>query len=276
MMHDLQPVPAVLVKIVPMVVDNHLFAFRPEQPLADIMPGQFVEVSISGVGSFPVSSCDLVRDGRIMSCIRRAGRVTDALYRLKEGDTVGLRGPFGNGFPLQRFAGHDVLLIAGGLGMAPLRGLLQALLEDHDRQGRIMVLYGSREPGGLLFYDELVGLSQQGRISVRFSVDFAETLPGPHPQVFCRIGLVSELLEGLQFAPRRTVAAVCGPPALYRCVLEELALTGIAPARIFVTLERRMRCGIGECCHCVTGGRYICRDGPVFSLEQLRGMAGAI
>jgi NAD(P)H-flavin reductase len=276
MMHDLQPIPALLEKIVPMVVDNHLFAFLPEQPLADLTPGQFVEVSIPGVGSFPVSSCDLVRDGRIVSCIRRAGRVTDALYRLKEGATVGLRGPFGNGFPLERFAGHDALLIAGGLGMAPLRGLLQALLEDHRRQAKIMVLYGSREPGGLLFYEELVGLSQQGRISVRFSVDFAETLPGPYPQVFCRIGLVSELLEDLQFAPRRTVAAVCGPPALYRCVLEELALTGIAAARIFVTLERRMRCGIGECCHCVAGGRYICRDGPVFSLEQLRGMAGAI
>jgi len=275
MSDSLQPVPAILETIVPQVVDNHVFTFLPDTPL-HLAAGQFVEISLPGVGSFPVSGCDLVRDGRITSCIRRTGRVTEALYRLDAGDAVGLRGPFGNGFPLNEFTGRDALLVAGGLGMAPLRGLLQALLADRQRQGRITLLYGSREPGTLLFFDELVELSREGLINVRFSVDFAETLPGPFDRVLCKVGLVSELLEGLDLAPGRTVAAVCGPPALYHCVLEELALLGIPAARIFATLERRMRCGIGECCHCVAGGRFICRDGPVFSLDQLRKMPGAI
>jgi NAD(P)H-flavin reductase len=274
MRHTLQPVPAVLEKIVPMVANNHLFSFLPGLPIA-LAPGQFFEISLPGVGSFPVSSCDLVRNGRIHSCIRRAGRVTEALYNLEKGDSVGLRGPFGNGFPLALFAGQDALLIAGGLGMAPLRALLKALL-DGRQTGKIILLYGSREPGSLLFRDELIELSARGRVDVRFSVDFAEVLPGPCDRVLCKIGLVSELLEDLDFVPHNTIAAVCGPPALYHCVLEELALMGLPPAKIFATLERRMRCGIGECCHCVAGGRYICKDGPVFSLKELRDMEGAI
>ncbi|MCK4509543.1 MAG: FAD/NAD(P)-binding protein [Desulfuromonadales bacterium] len=275
MSNSLQPVTAILEKIVPMVVDNHLFSFRPEQPI-DLVPGQFFEISIPGIGGFPVSSCGLVCNGLINSCIRRVGRVTDALYQLEVGDTIGMRGPFGNGFPLDLFHGNDALLIAGGLGMAPLRALLQALLDDNARKGKIVLLYGSREPDAFLFRDELVELSDQGRIDMRLSVDFAESLPGPYGRVLCKIGLVSELLADLDFNPRNTIAAVCGPPALYRCVLEELALIGMPAAKIFATLERRMRCGIGECCHCVVGGRYICKDGPVFSLEQLRKMAGAI
>ena len=271
----LKPMTAVLEKVAPMVVDNSLFTFLPEEPIP-VAPGQFIEINLPGVGSFPVSACDLVHDSRIVSCIRRTGRVTDALYNLEAGDTIGLRGPFGNGFPLDLFDGKDALLIAGGLGMAPLRALLRSLLDDHKRQGKIILLYGSREPGSLLFYDELVELSHQGQVEVRFSVDFAETLPGPSSKVFCRIGLVNELLSDLDFIPGKTVAVVCGPPALYRCVLEELALIGMSATNIFATLERRMRCGVGKCCHCVAGGKYICKDGPVFTLEQLRSMVGAI
>jgi len=274
MIHALQPIPAVIDTIDRSVINNHIFTFRPEQSI-ELVPGQFVEISIPGVGGFPVSPCDLVREGLISSCIRRTGRVTEALYYLEEGDSIGLRGPFGNGFPLAMFTGQDALLIAGGLGMAPMRALLKALL-DNGQTGRIILLYGSRQPETLLFRDELVSLAGHSRVDVRFSVDFAEILPGPCGDVLCRIGLVTELLADLDFNPRKTVAAVCGPPALYRCVLEELALMGLPSAKIFATLERRMRCGIGECCHCVAGGRYICKDGPVFSLEALRAMAEAI
>jgi sulfhydrogenase subunit gamma (sulfur reductase) len=271
----LQPVAAVVHKIMPMTTDNHLFSFLPERPMA-LAPGQFVEITIPGIGSFPVSACDHVRDGLITSCIRRAGRVTEALYQLEQGDVVGLRGPFGKGFPLQLFDDQDALLIAGGLGMAPLRALLQTLLDDRSRKTRIIVLYGSREPEALLFREELVELSKEGQIELRFSVDFAETLPSLGGRVICKIGLVNELLADLPFAPRKTVAAVCGPPALYHCILEELALIGIPAAKIFATLERRMRCGVGECCHCVVAGHYICKEGPVFTLEQLRTMPEAI
>lgn len=274
MNHALRPTPAVIDTIDRTVINNHVFIIRPEQSI-ELVPGQFVEISIPGVGGFPVSPCDLVREGLISSCIRRTGRVTEALYCLEEGDSIGLRGPFGNGFPLSMFTGQDALLIAGGLGMAPMRALLKTLL-DSGQTGRIILLYGSRQPETLLFRDELVSLASHSRVDVRFSVDFAEMLPGPCGDVFCRIGLVTELLADLDFNPRKTVSAVCGPPALYRCVLEELALMGLPPAKIFATLERRMRCGIGECCHCVVSGRYICKDGPVFSLEALRSMAEAI
>jgi len=272
---SLQPVPAVLERIHPMVEDNHVFTFVPDLAF-NVAPGQFYEVSLPGVGSFPVSTCHPVVNGRIESCIRRVGRVTDALYRMVPGARLGLRGAFGNGFDLDLFAERDVLLIAGGLGMAPLRALLMALLVDEQRSGRIVLLYGSREPKALLFREELVELARMKRIELRFSVDFAADLQGPFSGVACRIGLVNELLDDLKFEPQQTVAAVCGPPALYGCILDELSATGIPENRILVTLERRMRCGIGECCHCVAGGRYICRDGPVFSLAELRSMPGAI
>ncbi len=271
----LQPVSAVIHDIAPMTRDNHLFTFLPGQPLP-LAPGQFMEITLPGVGSFPVSACDQVRDRLITSCIRRAGRVTDALYRLEKGAPVGLRGPFGNGFPLELFQDQDALLIAGGLGMAPLRALLKTLLEEPRRKHKIIVLYGSRQPQALLFREELLELFQEQRIELRLSVDFAEELPKLAGRVVCKLGLVNELLAELDFAPRQTVAAVCGPPALYHCLLEELALIGIPATKILATLERRMRCGVGACCHCVVAGRYICKEGPVFSLEQMRKMTGAI
>lgn len=270
-----QPLPAVIESIDAAVADNHLFTFRLAGPMP-IAPGQFVELSIPGVGGFPVSSAAHPVGETFQACIRRAGRVTSALYRLAEGAAVGIRGPFGRGFPLADFAGRDVLLVAGGLGMAPLRALLQALLAERKKVGEIILLYGSREPEAILFREELQRLSAAGQIKLRFSVDFATELPWSKDAWVCRIGLVTELLHDLTFAPERTVAAVCGPPALYGCVLEDLARLGIAPQRIFATLERRMQCGVGQCCHCVTAGIFVCRQGPVFSLAELRQMPGAI
>jgi NAD(P)H-flavin reductase len=272
---DFMPLPATIEAIDRTVADNHVFTFRLPRALP-VAPGQFIEVSLAGLGAFPVTACGLVTDTAIPSCVRRAGRVTGGLYRLQVGDTVGVRGPFGNGFPLVHFLGMDALLIAGGLGMAPLRGLLHALLAHRDEIGEIVLLYGSREPETLLFRDELESLEREGRIRLDFTVDFVSEIPWTPGSFVCRVGMVNELLHGLRIDPARTVAAVCGPPALYGCVLEELASLGIAPQKIFATLERRMKCGIGECCHCVTGGTFICRQGPVFSLAELRKIEGAI
>ena len=272
---DFLPVPAVLETVDGRVRDNHLFTFRLSRPLV-VAPGQFLELSIPGIGGFPVSTAACGGGERFVACIRRTGRVTDALYCQEPGAEVGLRGPFGNGFPLDLFHGRDVLLVAGGLGMAPLRGLLQALLQRREEVGTIILLYGSREPEALLFREELESLAAQGQLQLRFSVDFATELPWSRGSFVCRVGLVPELLENLQFQPAQTTAAICGPPGLYQCVPEELATLGIAPERIFLTLERRMRCGVGQCCHCVTAGTFICKDGPVFSLAQLRTMEGAL
>jgi len=272
---DFLPVPAILEAVDPGVPDNYLFTFRLARPLK-VAPGQFLELSIPGAGAFPVSTAAFDTGDRFVACIRKAGRVTAALYRQALGAEVGLRGPFGNGFPLDEFRGRDVLLVAGGLGMAPLRGLLQALLARREEVGEIILLYGSREPVALLFRDELERLAAQGLLQLRFSVDFATELPWSRGSFVCKVGLVPELLQDLTFDSQGTTAAVCGPLGLYQCVPEELAALGIAPERIFLTLERRMKCGVGQCCHCVTAGTYICREGPVFSLDTLRIMEGAL
>jgi NAD(P)H-flavin reductase len=272
---DFTPVPAVLEGVDRSIRDNHLFTFRPARPLP-VAPGQFLELSVPGVGAFPVSTAAYGSGERFVACIRRAGRVTAALYRQGEGAEVGLRGPFGNGFPLDAFWGRDVLLVAGGLGMAPLRGLLQALVAHRRQVGEIILLYGTREPEALLFRQELERFADAGVLRLRFSVDFATELPWKTGSFVCKVGLVTELLEDLALAPERTTAAVCGPPGLYQCVPEELGELGIAPDRIFLTLERRMKCGVGQCCHCVTAGTYICKEGPVFSLDRLRTMENAV
>ena len=269
------PLTATIEAIDPSVADNHVFTFRLPSALP-VAPGQFVEISLPGLGAFPVTACAQMTGTFFQSCIRRVGRVTDGLYRLHVGDTVGLRGPFGNGFALEHFLGRDALLIAGGLGMAPLRGVLQALLARRAEVGEIVLLYGSRETETLLFREELETLERRGAIRLEFTVDFVSEVPWTPGSFVCRVGLVNELLNGLRIEPARTVAAVCGPPALYGCVLEELAALCIAPQRIFATLERRMKCGVGQCCHCVTGGIFVCRQGPVFSLAELRRIEGAI
>lgn len=274
-MIDFTPLPAHLEAVETAIPDNHLFHFRLTQPLS-IAPGQFVELSLPGIGAFPVSAVTWPTRDLLQLCIRRVGRVTSALYHLHIGASVGIRGPFGRGFPVENFLGKDVLLVAGGLGVVPLRTLLHWLLAHRGKIGGLTVLYGSYDAGRLLFRRELEGLAGTGTMRVFFSVD----APGGEElgvgAIPCRLGVVGDLLSDLAFSPGKTVAAVCGPPALYAHVLEKLATAGVSPDRIYASLERRMKCGVGQCCHCVTAGVFICCQGPVFSLDELRMMPGAI
>lgn len=269
MMRDFLPFPATLESIAGDIPNHRLFRFQTEAPLA-VGPGQFVELSLPGIGAFPVSAATWPTTAGVESCIRKTGRVTAALYGLPLGAAIGLRGPFGNGFPLPEFLGRDVLLLAGGLGMAPLRALVHWLLTRRRDVGTIDLLYGSRSPGLILFRSELESLAAAGTIRLHLAVDHAAT------ELPWRIGTVCDLLDRVEFAPQRTVAALCGPPALYAGAVELLTARGLPAERIHATLERRMRCGIGQCCHCVTGGVYICCRGPVFSLAELRQIEGAI
>lgn len=274
-MIDYLPFPARIAAIDRKVADNHVFTFAPAQPL-NIAPGQFVEITLPGLGAFPVSISAVTPGATFESCIRRIGRVTSALYQLEAGAAVYLRGPFGNGFPLESFDGRAALLIAGGLGMAPLMGLLRALLQRRGTLQGITVLYGARDREDLLFRDELEELARRHEIHLRLSVDFSDTPPSETAPHACQVGLVTGLLHGLDFSPATTTAAVCGPPVLYGCVLEQLAALGVPAEAIFATMERRMKCGVGLCCHCVAGGVFICREGPVFPLTALRTMEGAL
>jgi len=266
------PFAATLLERRPLSADTSLFTIAPEPAalpaLERFIPGQFLQLSVPGGGEVPISPADLpAEDGTLQLCVRRVGHVTDLLHRAVVGMRLGLRGPFGNGFPLEEMAGRPVLLLAGGLGIAPLRSLLFHLLRHSAEFGEITLMYGAREPKLMLFREELAALAAQGKLRLYLTVDFAPEEPAG--TFSCAVGLLPDLLQGFRFDAKLSYAAVCGPPPLYRCLSSELAAAGVAPERVFLCLERRMRCGVGRCCHCAVGQKLCCTDGPVFRLSDL-------
>ncbi len=260
-----QPYLARIARIHRMVPDNHLFQVRFVDPrLVETFthrPGQFVELSVIGTGEAPISiSSSPTRSGILEFCVRRAGRVTNALYALSTNGLVGIRGPYGNGFPVEQMEGHDLLIVAGGLGMAPLRSLLWYALDNRDRFGAITLMYGAKTPGEMLFRDELVSLADVDMLNTLLTVDRDPTGTWTH-----HVGLLPELFKNVTLDPRRTYAAVVGPPVVYRFVLRELLDRRFPKDRILMSLERRMKCGIGKCGHCSVGYKYTCIHGPVFT-----------
>jgi NAD(P)H-flavin reductase len=272
------PIPAVISSIRQLTADTSLFTLRtePHHPVAaSFLPGQFLELSLPGVGEFPVSYCGFPSaDGSIELCIRHVGHVTTPLQTSAPGDGVGVRGPFGHGFPLSAYTGQDLLLIAGGLGIAPLRSLLLALLNRRELWGRLTLLYGAREVGVLLFTEELLGLQKSGKVELQLTVDHSgHCIDGPP---YCRIALLPALLDQLDLDLGQTFVAICGPPVVYPLLVSRLRQLGLSDDRIHLSLERRMKCGVGRCGHCAVGTRLCCVDGPVFSLAELAGIEGAL
>ncbi|GFE61836.1 FAD/NAD(P)-binding protein [Geobacter sp. AOG2] len=272
------PLPATIIGLKTLSADTALFRLTLENSEGDrfdFNPGQFIQLSVPSGGEVPISLAGPPRlHNSFEVCVRRVGHVTDMLHRLLPGDRLGVRGPFGNGFPLGEWTGRNILLIAGGLGIAPLRSLLYALLMQREGFGEITLMYGAREPSAILFKEELAELSGRRDMHLFLTVDFAqEESPSG---LACNTGLLPTLLRGVNFGTTNTVAAVCGPPALYRCILEELQELGIPAEHIYLSLERRMKCGVGLCCHCAVGDLFCCSDGPVFSYSQLKGISGAI
>ncbi len=272
------PVPAVISAIRPLTVDTSLFTLNtnPSHPVArSFLPGQFLAFSLPGIGEIPVSYCGFPsQNGRIELCVRHVGHVTTPLKDAVVGAAVGVRGPFGHGFPLSAYVGQNLLLIAGGLGIAPLRSLLLALLNQRALWGRLTLLYGAREAGALLFLDELLELQKRGEVELQMAVDHPEhCLDGPP---YCRIALLPALLDQLDLDHVRTCVAICGPPVVYPFLVSRLQQMGLPDERIHLSLERRMKCGVGRCGHCAVGTRLCCVDGPVFSLAELSGIEGAL
>ncbi|OGG44660.1 MAG: hypothetical protein A3F84_11465 [Candidatus Handelsmanbacteria bacterium RIFCSPLOWO2_12_FULL_64_10] len=251
-------------------------------------PGQFVEVSAPGVGEAPISLCSSPAEGPgFRICVRRVGTLTTYLHGLGQGDWVGLRGPFGRGFPMEEAEGMDLLFVAGGIGMAPLRSAIRHALDRRDRYGEITVLYGARTLWDLLFQGDLVSWSEQAGVRVLTTVDIppGKDLTGQEgatPSVWpderaiggkwCwtgRVGVITTLFPDLKLNPERTVALVVGPPVMYRFVLLELLGKGIPEKQIVFSIERRMKCGVGKCGHCQINGTYVCQEGPAFSYARL-------
>lgn len=266
----MMPSLARLVRVIPMVEDNYLFLFRFEDSLLNetfsYKPGQFVELSIVGTGEAPISlSSTPTRKGVLELCVRRMGRVTNALYNLPENSFVGIRGPFGNGYLVEDMKGSDVLIIAGGLGMAPLRSLLNYVLDHRSQFGRVILMYGTKTPDDILFRDELESLMRRTDLECLLTVEQAYQYPDAHPWRG-KIGMVTDLFQYVKnLDVQKTYAAVCGPPIFYKFVLEKLLKLNFSKDHILMSLERRMECGIGKCGHCAIGYKYTCIDGPIFT-----------
>jgi NAD(P)H-flavin reductase len=260
-----QPKLARIVRIHRMVPDNYLFQLRfADDAVAEgweHRPGQFVELSVIGTGEVPISiSSPPTHRGILELCVRRVGRVTSSLYRLPTNAMVGIRGPFGNGFPIEEMEGNDLLIIAGGLGMAPLRSLLWYALDHREKFNHITLMFGARTPAEMLFREEMLSLVEVEDLTTLLTVDRDPS--GTWKQ---HVGLLPTLFEKATIDPSRTYAAVVGPPIVYKFVLAELLKLNFHKDRILMSLERRMKCGVGKCGHCSVGYKYTCIHGPVFT-----------
>jgi sulfhydrogenase subunit gamma (sulfur reductase) len=235
-------------------------------------PGQFVEVSLFGIGEAPISisSSPSRSNGTFELCVRRVGDVTNALHTLEPGALVGVRGPFGHAFPVDRMKGKDILFAAGGLGLAPLRSLINEVLDSRGSFGRVIVLYGTKQPSEILFKDELLEWAERDDVEFHMTVDRGDDTWRGH------VGVITTLFPRITVNPRNTVAATCGPPIMYRFVLMELLGKGIPETQIYLSLERRMKCGVGKCGHCQINQFYCCQDGPVFRYADIKGLEEAL
>jgi NAD(P)H-flavin reductase len=225
-------------------------------------PGQFAMISVLGAGEAPFSiSSTPSRPGLLEFCIRKAGTVTNALFRMKENDLIAFRGPYGNGFPVEKMRDKDILIVVGGLGAAPLRSVLLYCLDNRDQFRRVSLLNGAKRPAEMIFREEFLALKEREDLECHLSVD--EDDSGTWTE---HIGVVTTLFPLLKkIDPSNTYALVCGPPVMYKFVIKEFVKLNIPKDQILMTLERRMKCGIGKCGHCAIDYIYTCLDGPVFT-----------
>lgn len=234
-------------------------------------PGQFVEVSLFGIGEAPISvSSSPTKKGSFELAVRAVGNVTKALHKLEKGAIIGIRGPFGRGFPLAEMKGKDILFVAGGIGLVPLRSLINYVLDNRADFGRILILFGAKTPAEQLFLDELALWRKRPDIEYWETVDRAEGKWKGH------VGVITTLFPKISVDPKKTIAVIVGPPVMYRFAILEAQVKGIPDEQIIVSLERRMKCGVGKCGHCQINHFYVCQDGPVFSYAQIKDIKEAI
>ncbi|HKQ47943.1 MAG TPA: FAD/NAD(P)-binding protein [Phycisphaerae bacterium] len=238
----------------------------------DHTPGQFVQVSIFGVGECPISICSSpTRPQTFELAVRRVGDVTSKIHGLCAGDTIGIRGPLGHGFDTKALEGRDIVIVAGGCALAPARSLIHYILDKRDRFGAFHLLYGAHSPPELLFRDELEAWQSDPRLQCRVTVDHASASWHGHTGVVTR--LFTELPP---LNPARTRAVVIGPPVMFKFVMLELLERNIPAGNVYCSLERRMKCGIGKCGHCQVNNLYACMEGPVFKYSELATVREAI
>jgi len=265
----------IITNIVRLTEQEKLFKLRIidtlERNIFRFKPGQFLMLELPGYGDVPISiSSSNSNHEYIELCIRKAGHVTSALFNLAEGAHVAIRGPFGSAFPMDEMSGHNVLLIAGGLGFAPLRAPLFWINEHRERFLNVNVLYGVKEPSQLLFTYQFDEWEKISHIVLHTIVEHADAgWKGQH-------GMITDLFKDITIDPETTYAVVCGPPVMFKVVCSYLDKLGIPMNRMFVSLERRMHCGMGKCCRCMVGSTFTCVDGPVFDYWSVMNLKEAI
>jgi NAD(P)H-flavin reductase len=228
-------------------------------------PGQFSMLWVFGVGELPISiSGDPADREHLIYTVRSVGKATHALVSQKPGTDIGIRGPFGTGWPMEAARGRDVVIIAGGIGLAPLRPAIYEVLHNRDRYGRLVLLYGARSPRELLYRKELAAWAREPDTQVLVTVDYGGL--GWHGHV----GVVTTLFKYARLQPAKSVAMICGPEIMMRFVTRQLEEQGVAAANTYLSMERNMKCAAGFCGHCQYGPHFICKDGPVFPYTRIR------
>ncbi|MBU0672378.1 MAG: FAD/NAD(P)-binding protein [Candidatus Margulisbacteria bacterium] len=245
-------------------VKHYTLKFKDGKAL-EYKPGQFVQVSLFGVGEAPISITSTFERGDDLEiAVRKAGSLTNAIHELKEGEELFIRGPYGNSFPWQEYKGKDILFVAGGIGLLPLRSVMNAIFHHRKDYGKIWVLYGSKCPTDCVYSDELVSWSKIEDVSVLQTVD------SPASGWKGNVGVVTTLFSKIEFDPDKTIAYLCGPPIMIKFTNLTLEEKKMRPDDIITTMEMHMKCGIGKCGHCLIGHKYCCTDGPVFTYAQLK------
>ncbi|OGB93212.1 MAG: hypothetical protein A2Z31_09060 [candidate division NC10 bacterium RBG_16_65_8] len=264
------PKVTVLDRVVEEIADVKTFYWHFEDPAEQaafrkFLPGQFAQVSVFGAGEFPASLPPSPTEEELFFTVRRVGSVTAALHQLRPGDQFGVRGPYGNGFPMDQYFGRNLLFVAGGIGLIPLRSCLIYALDNRDRYGTIQLFYGARGLQDLMYLGALREWEMTRGFECYLTVDRADDHWTGH------VGVVGSLFRepGVTVPVENTTAFVCGPPVMFRFVIRDLKEMGFQDCNIMSTLERYMKCGVGKCGHCCIGLAYVCADGPVFTYEQI-------
>lgn len=266
------PREAIILSVADLTPSEKLFRLRlAEGTELEHLPGQFIQLSILGVGEAPISvASSPTRRGFFELGIRRVGSLTTAMHAKSAGDAVGIRGPYGRPFDITAMAGKELLLISGGCGLAPLRSLIQYAADRRSDYGSVTVLYGARSPGHLLFREELAAWDAISGFTCSYTVDNQEGASCYDGS----IGLITNLIHPLSLNARETEAVIVGPSNMYPPVIAALKEKGLESRQIAVSLERQMRCGVGKCGHCSIEHLYCCQDGPVFRLSDIEHLRG--
>ena len=262
------PIQAVIEKIIVESADAKTFILRPVDRSNQILkykPGQFMILSLAGYGEAPFTFASSPgKDGSFQISVRKVGSLTNALHKLGEKDIVGVRGPYGNTFPLEKIKGRDLLFVAGGCGIAPLRPLIQYVFKNRKNYGRVEIIYGCRTPKDIFYKEEIKSWQDNPNSAVHLTVDEPDKSWGG------TCGVVCVLLPKIKVRPKTSNVFLCGPSVMIKFAIQDILKLGFKEHNIYASLERYMKCGIGKCGHCYIKGKYACMDGPNFSYVQMK------